>query len=264
MIRLFLSTDLVGSTRYKAALGYREDTPWPDVFKRFFTNYPILLTGRAALEFEDEDALPPLEVWKVMGDEVIFMAKPSSAEHVVLIIRALFNAMTDYERDYFDDLPLRLKSTAWQALFPRPNIEIEIPELGERGGVGQIDFIGPDIDLGFRVAKFARPSMVAVSLDLAETLLTAANVDLIEFHLAGREPLKGVFNEWPYPILWVRPVGAPLELTSQEIRECPLLASAAAAGPTPRIRLAAMIEELRGDLHEIYGTRVDSPAFGGG
>jgi hypothetical protein len=257
MIRLFLSTDIVGSTSYKAGLGYQDDTPWPDVFKRFFRNYPILLTGRAALEFEDEDSLPPLEVWKVMGDEVIFMVEPSCAEHVVLILRALFNAMTDYERDYFEGAPLRLKSTAWLALFPRPNIEIEIPELGERGGAGQVDFIGPDIDLGFRVAKFARPSMITVPLDLAETLLKAANADRIEFHLAGREPLKGVFNEWPYPIIWVRPTGAPLGLDAADLADCPLLAAAAAAGPIPPSRMQATIEEARDYLHKIHGVRIE-------
>lgn len=252
-LRLFLSTDVAGSTEFKVGLARQRGTGWLDVFRNFFRNFPILMMGQVGMEFLTEDTLPEMTVWKFMGDETIFVCVPASPEEVTLLVRAHLNAMASYEAQYLADLPLRLKGSAWLARFPSPNIEIEVPELGRSGGTAQTDFIGPDIDLGFRLGKFAWPATVSVSLDLLDVVLHAGNRDLLDFFLVGREPLKGVLFGRPYPAIWARPAGAGPGFMPWEIEDSPLVARALAEGPSSTQTLLATIEGLRLYLRKMHG-----------
>ena len=156
MLRLFLSVDMVGSTLFKASHTGRGSAGWLDTFRTFFTHFPLILAGQLGFEFLDEDETPAVEVWKVMGDEVIFVVEPSSASEVTTILIALLRTMRRYEQSRLEALPLRLKGAAWLADFAESNIELDIPELSSEDSAPHVDFIGPDIDLGFRLSKFAR------------------------------------------------------------------------------------------------------------
>lgn len=252
-IRLFLSADVAGSTEFKVALARQRGTGWLDVFRDFFRNFPLMMMGQVGMEFLAEDTLPEVAVWKFMGDETIFVSTPTSPEEVTLLLRAHFQAMAAYEADYLADLPLRLKGSAWLARFPSPNIEIEVPELARGGGTTQTDFIGPDIDLGFRLGKFAWPATVTVSLDLLDVVLRAGNRDLLDFFLVGREPLKGVLFGRPYPAIWARPAGAPSGFLPWEIEDSPLVARALAEGPAASETLRDTIDGLRLYLRKMHG-----------
>lgn len=70
MLRLFLSVDMVGSTEFKARFTGQSSDGWLDIFRTFFTSFPLMTAGQIGLQFFDEDAAPAIEVWKVMGDEV--------------------------------------------------------------------------------------------------------------------------------------------------------------------------------------------------
>ncbi|HZT87886.1 MAG TPA: hypothetical protein VFA12_07950 [Stellaceae bacterium] len=254
MIRMFMSTDVAGSTAFKASSSGKGDgTGWLDVFRAFFSSYPIMVMGQVGMEFLDEDTLPEVAVWKFMGDEAIFTCKPSSPEEVTLLVRAHFNAMAAYEQEYLADLPLRLKGTAWLARFPSPNIEVEVPELAKDVGTTPTDFIGPDIDLGFRITKFASPSAVAVSLDLLDVVLRADNRDLLDFYLVGREELKGVLFGRPYPVVWARASEAPPGFMPWEIDDSPMVAKAVAEGPTAPAALNETIDAVRLYLRKMHG-----------
>lgn len=103
-------------------------------------------------------------------------------------------------------IPLRLKGAAWIAGFPVTNSEIEISTDGSKS----VDFIGPSMDLGFRIAKFSDERRFILSADLAFMLVHALtrtelerNSKLIKLFLHGREPLRGVIDSRPYPIVWM-------------------------------------------------------------
>ena len=64
------------------------------------------------------------------------------------------------------------------------------------------DFVGPLIDIGFRLSKFASLRKFVISADLA-WLITAQGDAAMPFHYDGRESLKGVLNDQPYPIFWI-------------------------------------------------------------
>jgi hypothetical protein len=70
------------------------------------------------------------------------------------------------------------------------------------------DFVGPSIDTGFRLTSWASPSRLIVSVDLAFLLTGAYTRGLgpLKLHLSGKDKLKGVVGNQPYPTIWI-PVG---------------------------------------------------------
>ncbi len=68
------------------------------------------------------------------------------------------------------------------------------------------DFLGPDIDIGFRGAQYSWSRRLQVSLDLAYLLSSYDNDLLKTFKILQYKELKGVWNRKPYPIIWYDPV----------------------------------------------------------
>lgn len=83
------------------------------------------------------------------------------------------------------------------------------------------DFIGLEIDHGFRLTRFSSPGRVVISIDAAyivsigvqqtrTRLRSEAGVEKtnklysIKFHVVSHETLKGVYNGLPVPIIWAR------------------------------------------------------------
>ena len=161
MLRLFLSVDMVGSTEFKARFTGQSSDGWLAIFRTFFTSFPLMVAGQIGFAFLDEEATPAIDIWKVMGDEVLFTAEPQTPEELTSILMAVLKTMQLYEARHFTEMPLRLKATAWFADFDGPNIKVEIPELSSGAGA-HFDYIGPDIDLGFRITKFAKPGIMVL------------------------------------------------------------------------------------------------------
>lgn len=261
VLRLFLSVDMVGSTEFKARFSGQESDGWLPIFRTFFTQFPLMMAGQIGFAFLDDPATPAIDVWKVMGDEVLFTADPASADEMTAILLAVLRTMRLYEARHFGDLPLRLKGTAWLAELDGPNIRVEIPELSSGAGA-HFDFIGPDIDLGFRVTKFARPGVMAVSLDVLEAILASEAGGAAGLYLLGREALKGVMFGQPYPMVWLHDADAPLPFLPWEIDRDPLMAQAARSGPTARADLQRAVDDMRGYLRKVHGRDRPAPVFG--
>jgi hypothetical protein len=252
MNRLFLSVDMVGSTDFKATSPAHGEQGWLEIFRTFFCHFPLMLAGQLGFEFLDEEETPAVDVWKVMGDEMIFVAQPSSPEELTRMLCALLRTMRAYEAAHYERLPLRLKGTAWLADFTRSNIVLDIPELSS-SDTAHLDFIGPDLDLGFRLTKFARPASVVLSLDLVEVLLGATNLSDVSLHLVGREPLKGVMFGRPYPIVWMHAADEGFDFLPWEVEACPLVAGAVGAAPAPATTLRGQIDDMRRYLRKMHG-----------
>src|SRR5436305_11586891 len=118
MLRLFMSVDVVGSTLFKASLPSSGEDGWLVRFQTFFNNFPIMLVGQLGMEFISEADLPRIDIWKALGDEMVFVAEPRRADELILVLRSVFKAMRRYECEYFSEVPLRLKATSWVASFP--------------------------------------------------------------------------------------------------------------------------------------------------
>ncbi|KAB7783665.1 hypothetical protein F8B43_3588 [Methylorubrum populi] len=110
----------------------------------------------------------------------------------------------------------------WTAAFPAPNITVPVVDKhspiseSEHGllddesieadgdiNPSKFEFLGKEIDAGFRVAKHAGADRFALSLEAAYLLAQgcAEGACSFPFTYGGREELKGVIGGRPYPIV---------------------------------------------------------------
>lgn len=231
-----MSVDLVGSTAFKAKAGEETDQDglypkWLNRTKSFYRDFPRMLTGNCESQQhvvpktkEFNPAIP--QVWKTVGDEIIFCVRLTCMEHLALCYNAFVKSLSEYGEALRVVQPeLDVKGCAWIAVFPAPNVTVssaskmlreslsttvnsqngEAQELQADEMPGDFDFLGKNIDTGFRISKFAQAHQMALSVELAWLLTAARHHQLIsaEFVYHGREPLKGVINNQPYPVVTV-------------------------------------------------------------
>jgi hypothetical protein len=176
--------------------------------------------------------------WKGAGDEVLFSKAVRSPVDAMATIHAFLLVMRDHRTRFVDKgLPLDVKGTAWLAGFPVNNAETVLPggasepaeerlddpvaenyrllELHHAGKKNApIDYIGPSIDLGFRLREHATPRRLVVSVDLAWLLCRAhrsfekehgkcSRLGVPHIGYDGRRGLKGILGGQPYPLIWI-------------------------------------------------------------
>lgn len=202
---MFMSADVSGATDFKARAG-RDSSKWLEAFATLFRELPLIFIGQMAQAFMEEDDLPEAGVWKVLGDEVIFVALPEDAKQAALIATAFTATVSDYDQRLFERWPpLRLRGTCWAAELGDRNRMIEIPEMfGGHDGKPYRDFLGPDVDTGFRLSAHAGRGEVIISPNLAESILATEHAASLSFDLFARKPLKGVIGGQPFPLIMLR------------------------------------------------------------
>lgn len=203
-----MSVDVVGSTAYKEQIEKAEGGPaWLGAFERFFREFPLVLMGRVALCFDDAETVPQIALWRIAGDEMVFVARTGSILESLAIFQSLHQAFVVYHEKLEEGYGLGLKGCCWAVDLPNHNIAIEIPELAA-GGDGTdgayVEYLGPDVDLGFRIAKHVRGGEIMISLQLANELASAVETRGLVFGFLGSAVLKGVNFGRPYPLITAR------------------------------------------------------------
>jgi len=203
---VFVSFDLVDSTAYKN----KEKEVWPFVFTQFYE----------VIKAEMKKKFPGIKVWKYIGDEILFFMLVEAAEYLVEIIPQTFRVIKsarEHLRSSFPkvpDLPY-LKGALWCA----PVMTVEGEELrdlnlgAERNIAFDVvyenqaslkDFIGPDIDIGFRMSKYVTKEKLVVSAEIAYLLLKSGEASEImdKLNIVSYENMKGIWDGRYYPIIW--------------------------------------------------------------
>ncbi|MCG3172595.1 MAG: hypothetical protein GMKNLPBB_00749 [Myxococcota bacterium] len=218
---LFVSYDLTNSTQLK------QDSPdWPEIFRKFYS-------------FVESDGSLHLRPWKYNGDEVICIGAIPETPYIFPLIELCYSVsnkvndvLGEWQKEHLPKsrYQLQCKSTAWIGEFGKDasnkvittsasalpfnqaqaKKEDENDELkSER--VPLHDFIGPDMDTGFRLSKHAFSRPVTISVDIALILLDLAHTFQENprlkgipdrLYLRGWESLKGVWENRPYPVVW--------------------------------------------------------------
>lgn len=229
-VRLFLTVDLVGSTAYKAKASDQESKPkephseWVGRFRNFYLQFPQILSS-AYKETEtgkNGDEEKPPQVWKTIGDEILFCCRVHSVRHLACCVSAFLKALEVYgARLDTDGIALDVKGAGWLAAFPAENISIEVfngavsstadedDYLTEKFECDadewphKFDFLGTGIDTGFRISKNAGVDRFTSSIGLAYLLSQAAQSNHFSgrFTYHGREKFKGVNRDQPYPVV---------------------------------------------------------------
>jgi hypothetical protein len=231
---LFLSCDVVGSTAYKQ----QNVEGWRETFLSFYRGFPQVL-GDLTLEHQYG---PGFELWKVLGDEMLFFSRVRSEEDICAAVSLWLKAMDKYETDYLRDTSLSTKGGGFIGTFPGPDSQSSIPrdpttEVSDKGVVelnheaikssdGKkflYDYFGPGIDTGFRVVAASSQRLFTMTLEVAWAMLICL-WDKTHKHIEDHErallfetrSLKGVWNGREYPIFSIDrqcadPVNAAIE-----------------------------------------------------
>ncbi len=207
---------MVGATHYKAEKGkvqVKDEPvlPWVDVFTTFYVDFLDIL------DRECETTDPPV-VWKLLGDEILFYKRLEDHHQCGVYVNAMLRTIRQYHEKLRDEKPsLGLKCCAWLAGFPVNNLIYPLSEadeakclVDEATGIPfsrdpqKLDFIGPQIDTGFRLAKLASEGRMPVSVDLAYLLLLSGmSKKKLHLHYGEIATLKGTGE---YPFLWIEAV----------------------------------------------------------
>lgn len=212
-VSLFFSFDIVNSTMYKSVTGN-----WPVIIRG-------LLDDIRSRVFKIPD-LAACNLWRVIGDEMIFVMPIYALTELGVAVDSIFEVTQKISKSlkngkFFELLegqtitkndiemlkvqtPLSIKSAAWVAIV---NDKIESPYecikfSYSASSQNQIimEYLGRDIDAGFRLKSYTQDRRLIVSFELAYLLfLIDRGSDLF---ILDYVRLKGVWNEALYPIIW--------------------------------------------------------------
>lgn len=245
-LRLFFSADIVGSTAYKqkhldapetwfnAVLSFYRQAE--EGFARIWGQYRSGISADPARAEKLFGEAP--ELWKTVGDEVLFSKRIKHPGQVIGALHAWIATLAEL-REFLLKRGLDVKSSAWLADFPIRNSEVVLrkkfdPDSSDSQHINANDhllaefyknpdgyardFIGPLIDTGFRLGAYASSRKLVISIELAY-LLGAEQIGTHEggsdysvgafgfrpfsFRYDGRVFLKGVMNGSGYPVFWL-------------------------------------------------------------
>lgn len=226
---LFFSFDVVNSTAYKSVNYYG----WAQVLNLLFKT----------LREEIRNEIKGAEMWRVLGDEAIFIVKIRDEDELRVYVNKIFEIMIStihklksgefFELDDNYNLMklqniLSLKTTAWIAAvnnvgdISNKKIHLEdVDNIFERyhsqEGYEIFEFLGNDIDTGFRVATQTQDGRMTLSYELAY-LISQKTESLSYLHIITYKRLKGVWKEKLYPVIWYHNPNTYLKYYKKEIQ----------------------------------------------
>jgi hypothetical protein len=243
-VRLFLSADIVGSSAYKAEMiagDVRRAIEWSDSISGFFRDFPVLFQRHVGQRQLGDDCAPVDSVWKLLGDEILFAFDVTDFAQTTLLCAAFCDALVEYDQDLAHG-PLRLKGHGWLAQFPFPNVAVR---FGARSGQ-RADYIGPDMDIGFRLAHSTRAGRFLISVELAEQIADQPASGNLVIHHVGWTELRGVNGGKPYPVFWARdPAIDPAPFDPWDSHTCPLTRSFISEPPITAHAILNLVQRFR-------------------
>ena len=211
---IFLSADLSNATVFKT-----RDRTWPLVVKKFYE----LLTKD--LQSEVSDA----RVWKHLGDEVIFYKQIKTADDAAQAVMSLSTLLQSVIEQIHLSFPqtegiLDLKGCAWTAVvwkYPSNSIQdiqeriLRADPLDSNNLIandyqnvpsGPVEFLGREIDHGFRLSQHTHRRVVTLSPDLARLICLDASKKphgpTSTMRIVDYAIMKGAWLERPCPVIW--------------------------------------------------------------
>ena len=254
-LKIFLSVDVVGSTEFKQRTDASHAQPWLNFCLGFLTGFPDIFTEEQGNETKSSKGGPVLDakLWKSLGDELIFTAelrqRHDAAAYLCAFCAALGRAVENWKAKWTDSAPerdLRLKGTAWLVGFPVGNAEIPL-ETSNLPDTDGRDYLGPQVDTGFRLKEHSSPRKMVISADLAYLLTSAGKSKLRLFH-EGDVVLKGVIRGQPYPLIWADCDGTNPRKDSLHSLKDKLLGRKPASMPGLKKYLRLWLEETKGRI----------------
>lgn len=229
---LFFSFDLSDSTEFKT----EHPSLWANVFTEFYEEVLSYLGVENYKSQVDENSESQCirKLWKLIGDEVLIYVEIYEAKQLYRQIVDVYQAMKEMMSRIAEHVAkkcedekcllkhcqdiekiikhtLGIKVTAWIAECSEKNMmspNIIYRPITSTPSWGRVDFLGRDIDEGFRIAKYAVRNKIILSPLLAWLIGKAAERDddqkkLVESNLkiVSYVKLKGVWRNRKVPIV---------------------------------------------------------------
>jgi len=103
-LRIFFSVDVSGSTEYKTKFANAEDYEghWSAFYDNFFQDFSSKFSSRAdELKQEYPNSSKEWEVWKLLGDEILFTAVVCDINGVYGLTKAFYRVLCELDENYF-------------------------------------------------------------------------------------------------------------------------------------------------------------------
>ncbi len=215
-VELFFSFDIVNSSLYKD-INY---LGWQCVLTELLSDIQKSVTKE----------IPGSQLWRVLGDEIIFFVTIRNIDEVYIAIDSIYHCLvainkslkneTFFEKFKYDNELTRndiewmknsnilaVQSAAWIAIIlygetkdfsPYDNV-FKIYNINDKQQI--YEFLGQDIDIGFRIKKETQDRRLVVSIELAK-ILSDKTEYLSRLRVITYKNLKGVWRNRLYPIIW--------------------------------------------------------------
>ena len=213
-VELFFSFDIVNSSLYKDTnyLGWQS----------------VLTTLLTEIQKNVAKEIPTAQLWRVLGDEIIFFVTIRDEKEIYSAIDAIYGILvvsnvklknekffeninekfSDKEIDWMKKSNiLAVQSAAWLAIILNGDNSLFLPydnifkkyRISESQQINE--FLGQDIDAGFRIKKETQDRRLVVSVELAK-ILSDKTEYLSRLNIITYKSLKGVWQNRLYPIIW--------------------------------------------------------------
>lgn len=228
---LFFSFDVVNSSSYKTINYYGWAVALNDLFKTLREDVRNKISGS--------------EMWRVLGDEAIFILKIKDEKEIRTAVDNVYKILTHTVKDlkqgrYFERIGnkkevslmklqniLSLQATAWIATVtnigdidnnysPDEDIDNIFEKYKSHEGYEIFEFLGNDIDTGFRISKQTCDGRLVISFELAY-LISQEEESSSYLHIITYKKLKGVWKGKLYPIIWYHNPKRLQEIYEKEI-----------------------------------------------
>lgn len=221
-ICLFFSFDIVNSTMYKS-----RERNWIIVIETLLNT----IRDSVMLGKKGDPEIPDVKLWRTIGDEIVFVVDVNSVEELENYIESIGSItrtiegkllkgsfLQELQDKYSDNIKfsnqyineyLSVKSAAWitiingdseRATEYNDTVKFEYQST-KKGEQPPIEYLGQDMDMGFRLKNYTRQGRLVISFDIAYILSKSEKCSK-NLHVLGYEKLKGIWNDNEYPIIW--------------------------------------------------------------
>lgn len=213
-VELFFSFDIVNSSLYKDTnyLG------WQSVLTTLLTDIQKNVTKE----------IPTAQLWRVLGDEIIFFVTIRNVEEIYSTVDAIYSILVVTHvklknEKFFENIDedfsykeivwmkksniLAVQSAVWLAIILNEDSSLFLPydnifkkyRISDSQQINE--FLGQDIDTGFRIKKETQDRRLVVSVEVAK-ILSDKTEYLSRLNIITYKSLKGVWQNRLYPIIW--------------------------------------------------------------
>lgn len=152
------------------------------------------------------------EFWKVLGDEVVYTKRIQNIQEIPEALDDIYRILIDINQkiksakigDVQTAEVLAVKATVWAADISPSNLGADNITVEYKVGKDdlRLEYLGTDIDGGFRIAKYTSEDRLVISADLAALFLKEESLQKYfhKINFVAYRILKGIWNGEAYPI----------------------------------------------------------------